>query len=187
VTTRLSSCARLGLARLLTIVVVCGVAVLILPSPAEGATAVEILDPWMSAAPADAPVRSDAMSSGASLSDPDQSDEEDDDDDDDAAPDAPAAAVPGSWAMPVYGESALIAHDPVRRPIRPLDGQSLRGPPCGSQEPVSADFDNANDNDSSTSARRGIGVLPSRPPGRTPSHSEPARRRVPDWPQLRAP
>ena len=49
--TRLSSCARLGLARLVTTAVVCGAAVLFLPSPCDGAVASDVSEPGATVAP----------------------------------------------------------------------------------------------------------------------------------------
>jgi hypothetical protein len=165
-----------------TTVVVCGAAALLLPSPCEGAVAVDSLDPAMNAAPERAPASSGAMN-GARWSEPDPFDN-DDDDDDDAAPDAPAAATAQSWSAPHSDVSAVHVVRCLVRPIQPLDGQNLRGPPAGDAETSPADLDD--DDDFSSSSSRGLSAR-HHSPDRSSFHSEPARRRVPDRPPLRAP
>ena len=192
--TRLSSCARLGLARLVTTAVVCGAAVLFLPSPCEAAVASDVPDAGVSVAPdaistSQAPLPIEALTAGAALSDPDPTDDEDDDDDDgdDASPDAPAATASTSSSIDDSGEDAVITSDIELRPLAPLDGYSLRGPPSLTPDDDSTDVDDDDDDDASESSHGREFTRQLQPLVHFASHTEPARRHVHDGPQLRAP
>jgi len=190
VTTRLSSCARRGLARFVTTAVVCGAAVLFLPSLCEAAAATDAAESGTTAAADDmdageAPL-SGAMTTGATLSDPDPSDEDGDDDDDgDAAPDAPAAATHASVFHADAAHGAVIVSEITLHRLTPLDGHSLRGPPSRSDEDTPIDSDD--DDDSSECSRSRTFTRQLQPRDLFVSHTEPARRHVHDGPQLRAP
>jgi len=177
-----------------TTAVVCGAAVLFLPRACEaaaatdaaesGATAVEDVD--ISEA-TEAPLSGGAMTTGATLSDPDPSDEDGDDDDDgDAAPDAPAAAAHAAVFHADSAEAAVIVGDITLHPLTPLDGQSLRGPPSGSDQDNCIDSDD-DDDDSSDCSRGRAFARQLQPLNLFVSRTEPARRHVHDGPQLRAP
>ena len=194
--TRLSSCARLGLARLVTTAVVCGAAALFLPRPCEAAVASDAAGSGATAAAdeleigaSQAPLAGGAMSTGATLSDPDPSDEDGDDDDDgDAAPDAPAASGHASAFHADSGEDTVIVSDITPHPLTPLDGHSLRGPPRLSDEDSCDDSDDDDDDDDSSECSRSRAITRELHPLHLfVSHTEPARRHVHDGPQLRAP
>jgi hypothetical protein len=195
VATRLSSCARLGLARLVTTAVVCGAAVLFLPRPCEAAVASDAAEAGATVAAdeveisaSQAPLSGGAMTTGAALSDPDPSDEDGDDDDDgDAAPDAPAAAAHASAIHADSGEDTVIVSEITPDPLTPLDGHSLRGPPRLSDEDSCDDSDDDDDDDSSECSRSRAITRELQPLHLFVSHTEPARRHVHDGPQLRAP
>ena len=191
-TTRLSSCARRGLARFVTTAVVCGAAVLFLPRTCEAAAATDAAESGATAAADDIDAReaplSGAMTTGATLSDPDPSDEDGDDDDDgDAAPDAPAAAAHATVFHADSAEGAVIVGDLTLHPLTPLDGHSLRGPPSLSDEDTAIDSDDDDDDDSSECSRSRTFTRQLQPLNLFVSHTEPARRHVHDGPQLRAP
>jgi hypothetical protein len=183
VTTRLSSCARLEVSRLVATLALCGAAVLMLPSPCAAAVPGEPLDAAMTAASGEAPARNDAMGASARFTDPNPSDDEDDDDDDDAAPDAPATASDAAFAITIHGEGAVLLRDCLHTPIAPLDGQNLRGPPHALDD---TDIDDDDDDDLDTT--RSLLSAPHRL-AQSPLHlhSAPARRHSPDGPSLRAP
>jgi hypothetical protein len=180
VTTRLSSCARLRIAHVVSTFVVCGVAALILPAPCE---AVDAFEAVASASPDKTPAPGE-WTGGASLSDPDPSDD-DEDDDDDAAPDGPAATTVSRATMASSGESAVIREDVGHTPMQPLDGQNLRGPPSGDEDDSAIDDDD--DDDRSDPPNRLLSALHSRALDQFRLQSAPTCRRSPDGPSLRAP
>lgn len=191
--TRLSSCARLGLARLVTTAVVCGAAVLFLPSPCDGAVAGDASETGVTVAPDEIagqlPGSSEQVMTGSarfSESDPSDDDSDDDDDGDDAGPGGPAAAADTAALIGDSGEGAVMTSDIPLGSLRPLDGHSLRGPPRVESDDTSIDFDDDDDDSSECSHGRAT-ARQFQPLDLFASHSEPARRRVPDGPQLRAP
>jgi hypothetical protein len=177
-----------------TTAVVCGAAVLFLPRPCEAAVPTDAAGPGATAAADEdeigarqAPLSDGAMTTGATLSDPDPSDEDGDDDDDgDAAPDAPAAATHTSVFHADSAEGPVIVSEITLHPLTPLDGHSLRGPPRLSDEDTSTDSDD-DDDDSSECSRSRTFTRQLQPLDLFVSHTEPARRHVHDGPQLRAP
>lgn len=191
--TRLPSCARLGLARLVTTAVVCGAAVLFLPTPCDGAVASDASEPGMTVAPDEIagqlPGSSDQAMTGSarfSESDPTDDDSDDDDDGDDSGPGGPAAAADVAALVGDSGEGAVMTSDIALGSLTPLDGCSLRGPPRVESDDISIDFDD-DDDDSSESSHGRATARQFQHLHHFASHSEPARRRVPDGPQLRAP
>ena len=121
-----------------------------------------------------------------SESDPSDDDSDDDDDGDDAGPGGPAAAADAAALVGDSGEGAVMTSDIPLGSLRPLAGYSLRGPPRVESDDTSIDFDDDDDDSSECSHGRAT-ARQFQPLNLFASHSEPARRRVPDGPQLRAP
>ena len=181
----------------MTTAVVCGAAALLLPSPCEAAVASGASEPGVTVGPdaiagqlpdsSGAP--SHAITGGARLTEPDPSDDDGDDDDDgDAAPGAPAAAADHWSPSGDSGEGAVMTSDIEVGPLTPLDGHSLRGPPRLESEDTSTDFDDDDDDDDSSECSRSRTFARRiQPHDLFVSHTAPARPRVPDGPQLRAP
>jgi hypothetical protein len=142
VTTHSRSCARLGLAHLLSTLALVSVAGLIVPDACDAAVA----DGAVVSA-ASQPV-SPEWNVEAVLQDPADTPDDDDDDDPDAQQDASSAVAAGraiadgldsSWRL-AYRDGPLTAS-------HSLEGHYLRGPPAITQEPC--DFDDDSDDDSS--------------------------------------
>lgn len=182
----------------MTTAVVCGAAVLFLPSPCDGAVASDASEPGVTVAPDEsagqlpgssgAPGQSTQMTGSPrfSESDPSDDDSDDDDDGDDAGPGGPAAAADTAALIGDSGEGAVMTSDIPLGSLRPLAGYSLRGPPRVESDDTSIDFDDDDDDSSECSHGRAT-ARQLQPLDHFASHSEPARRRVPDGPQLRAP
>ena len=167
----------------MTTVVVCGAAVLLVPSPCEGAAPAEPLDPVLSAASEEAPARSDAMNA-ARVTDPDPSDEEEDDDDDDAAPDAPATASDATYHVMFRGDGAVLVRDP--RTGHRAPGRTEPPRPAAVIDETNIDDDD-DDDDRLDSACSLLSAPIHLAHENSRLHSAPARRRSPDGPSLRAP
>ena len=178
----------------MTTAVVCGAAVLFLPSPCDGAVASDVSEPGATVAPDETagqlPGSSEQAMTGSarfSESDPSDDDSDDDDDGDDAGPGGPAAAADTAALIGDSGEGAVMTSDIPLGSLRPLAGYSLRGPPRVESDDTSIDFDDDDDDDSSECSHGRATARQFQPLDLFASHSEPARRRVPDGPQLRAP
>jgi len=142
VTTHSRSCARLGLAHLLSTLVLVSVAGLMLPDACDAAVADGAVVSAGSPSPASPDWNVEAV-----LQDPADS-PDDDDDDPDAQQDASSAIAAGRAFAAGSDSSWRLAHgDGPLTASRSLEGHYLRGPPSLDQEPC--DFDDDSDDDSS--------------------------------------
>jgi hypothetical protein len=144
VTTRLSSCARLGLARVVSTLVVCGGLPLLIHAAAAPAS-----DPLTASFPLTCGLAADAAghavwTNQAALDDPDSSDDDGDDD----VPGGDAAITVDTHQHGVVGPLAEQIHVPIEVWIsHTRDGHALRGPPALDDDNSLSDNDDEDDED----------------------------------------
>ncbi len=107
--------------------------------------------------------RGQQLTDGATINDPDSCDDDDDGDDDGDDDDGPdgsgqalASAQRGAPHLDVAFHIDQIETD--RRPYRPLDAHSLRGPPSLQQDSTDADVDDDDDDDGSLRTHRSVSL-----------------------------
>ena len=154
-TTRLGPLAGLGFAHLVSTLVVCGVAALIVP---PACAAVVTMDESAIAA-ASSHTLPGHECAGELLS-PDVPDSDDDDGGDDAP--VASAIVPSVHAIGrMFDQSWLLHHPAVTwRSSQACEGHALRGPPVSDEDSSDADQNDDDDDDDDDVLRTGHGAAP---------------------------
>jgi hypothetical protein len=160
-TIRPRSIAGPVLAQFALMLVVCAGLVLLLPVPVSSDhDGSNDADTSLCAAPTD-PSRGHQLTDGATVNDPDSCDDDDDGDDDgddDDGPDGSSQALASAHRGDPHLDAAfhIVRIEADRRPYRPLDAHSLRGPPSLNQESNDADVDDDDDDDGSLRAHHPV-------------------------------
>jgi hypothetical protein len=152
-TIRPRSIAGPALAQFASMLVVCAGLVMLLPVPVSSDhDDSNDADPSICSASTGS-TRGHQLTDGATLNDPDSCDDDDDGDDDgddDDGPDDSGQALASAHRGDPHLNAAfhIIQIEADRRPFRPLDAHSLRGPPSLNQESNDADVDDDDDDGS---------------------------------------
>jgi hypothetical protein len=147
-TTQSYSCARLGLAQLMSTMVLVGAAGLFVPSPCDAS--------WVAAgvhvsAVADQTPGSSDWTADTTLQDP--PDSPDDEDGPDAQQDTSSAIVGHGCVMTCLDASPHVVRiAPVSMSARSVEGHFMRGPPAAEEDTTNLDEDDEEDDDDFLSA-----------------------------------